>query len=88
MRILSLRCGPKGGTLGSGTLVKFRSKFNSCLAMGPYFKDISFLGPYLTLNDSFKSPYTPLSVYCFKGPCPHFSGPYIPFFSSLLDDCF
>jgi hypothetical protein len=56
--------------------------------MGPYFKDISFLGPYLTLNDSFKSPYTPLSVYCFKGPCPHFSGPNIPFFSSLLDDYF
>lgn len=43
----------------SGTLVKFRSKFNSCLAMGPYFKDISFLGPYLTLNDSLKA-LTPL----------------------------
>lgn len=58
MRTLSLGRGPKGGTLGSGTLVKFMSKFNSRLAMGSYFKDISFLGPYLTLNDYFKSPYT------------------------------
>ncbi len=49
-----------------GLLVKFMSKFNSCLAMGPYFKDISFLGPYLTLNDSFKSPYTPLSVIALR----------------------
>jgi hypothetical protein len=57
MRTLSLGRGPKGGTLGSGTLVKFMSKFNSRLAMGSYFKDISFLGPYLTLNDYFKSPY-------------------------------